>query len=236
MDGLDYSAHPTALDRLREVCARVAAEYDVHGVAAVHRIGTLAIGDIAVVVATTAAHRGVAFDASRALIDTLKAEVPDLEAPALRRRQRGVGRHAVRARSRRTEVPRAGPQSSDLEVGRVGVAAASGSNPLRVSAPPAAASAYPDRVEILLWLVPPIVVTVVAMVWVTWLGREGRGEVDPDVAAARLAGALEQGLTPRYARRAAPAPHRSTGVAVRPSRARRTAPSPSGHSATRRAS
>ncbi len=51
-------------------------EYDVHGVAAVHRVGTLGIGDIAVVVATTAAHRGDAFDASRALIDTLKAEVP----------------------------------------------------------------------------------------------------------------------------------------------------------------
>jgi molybdopterin synthase catalytic subunit len=76
VDGLDYSAHPTALDTMRAVCERVAAEYDVHGVAAVHRIGTLAIGDIAVVVATTAAHRGTAFDASRALIDTLKAEVP----------------------------------------------------------------------------------------------------------------------------------------------------------------
>ncbi len=74
--GLDYSAHPSALDRLREVAERIAAEHDVHGVAAVHRVGTLAVGDIAVVVATTAAHRGVAFDASRALIDTLKAEVP----------------------------------------------------------------------------------------------------------------------------------------------------------------
>ena len=76
VDGLDYSAHPSALDKLREVCERVAEEYDVHGVAAVHRTGTLAIGDIAVVVATTAAHRGEAFTASRALIDTLKAEVP----------------------------------------------------------------------------------------------------------------------------------------------------------------
>ena len=76
VDGLDYSAHPTALDTMRAVCERVAAEYDVHGVAAVHRVGTLAIGDIAVVIATTAAHRGTAFDASRALIDTLKAEVP----------------------------------------------------------------------------------------------------------------------------------------------------------------
>jgi len=76
VDGLDYSAHPTALARLQAVCARVAEEYDVQGVAAVHRTGTLAIGDIAVVVATTAAHRGEAFTASRALIDTLKSEVP----------------------------------------------------------------------------------------------------------------------------------------------------------------
>lgn len=74
--GLDYSAHPSALDRLREVCERVAADYEVHGLAAVHRTGSLAIGDIAVIVATSSAHRGDAFTASRALIDTLKAEVP----------------------------------------------------------------------------------------------------------------------------------------------------------------
>ena len=73
---LEYSAHPTALDKMREVCARVAAAHDVHGIAAVHRTGRLEIGDIAVVVATTSAHRGTAFDASRDLIDTLKAEVP----------------------------------------------------------------------------------------------------------------------------------------------------------------
>jgi len=74
--GLDYTAHPTALDKLREVCERVAEEYDVHALAAVHRTGTLAIGDAAVVVATASAHRGTSFDASRALIDTLKDEVP----------------------------------------------------------------------------------------------------------------------------------------------------------------
>jgi molybdopterin synthase catalytic subunit len=74
--GLDYTAHPSALERLREVCEKVAADFDVHGLAAVHRVGTLAIGDVAVVVATSSAHRGTSFDASRALIDTLKAEVP----------------------------------------------------------------------------------------------------------------------------------------------------------------
>jgi len=76
VDGLDYSAHPTALARLREVCERIAAEFDLRGLAAVHRTGALAIGDIAVVVATSSAHRDEAFRASRALIDTLKAEVP----------------------------------------------------------------------------------------------------------------------------------------------------------------
>lgn len=76
VSGLDYSAHPTAIERLREVCETVAARHDVHGVAAVHRVGRLGIGDLAVVVATAAAHRGTAFEASRDLIDTLKAEVP----------------------------------------------------------------------------------------------------------------------------------------------------------------
>jgi molybdopterin synthase catalytic subunit len=74
--GLEYSAHPNALDALRAVCVAVAEQYDVRAVAALHRVGRLAIGDIAVIVATTSAHRGTSFDASRELIDTLKAEVP----------------------------------------------------------------------------------------------------------------------------------------------------------------
>jgi molybdopterin synthase catalytic subunit len=74
--GLEYSAHPTALERLRDVARSVAERYDVVAVAAVHRVGRLAIGDAAVLVATSAAHRGEAFDASRALIDELKATVP----------------------------------------------------------------------------------------------------------------------------------------------------------------
>ena len=70
--------------------------------------------------------------------------------------------------------------------------------------------------EILLWLVPSLVVTVAAMVWVTWLGREGRGEVDRDVAVERLAKALSKEHP--AAGRTAPARvrDRSTGIAVRP--------------------
>ena len=54
---LDYSAHPSALERLEDVCRRVAAEHDVRGVAAVHRVGELRIGDLAVVVATRSGHQ-----------------------------------------------------------------------------------------------------------------------------------------------------------------------------------
>lgn len=73
---LDYTAHPTALDRLREVAEEVAAEFDVVALAAVHRTGHLEIGDAAVLVAASARHRGEAYDASRAFIDRLKARVP----------------------------------------------------------------------------------------------------------------------------------------------------------------
>jgi molybdopterin synthase catalytic subunit len=73
---LEYTAHPTAQERLAEVAAEVAAEFDAVAVAAVHRIGVLAVGDLAVVSAVSAAHRGTAFEASRALIDRLKERVP----------------------------------------------------------------------------------------------------------------------------------------------------------------
>lgn len=74
--GLSYSAHPTALVQLQEVVEQVAARHDVIGLAAVHRVGDLAIGDAAVIVGASAAHRGEAFDACRDLIDDLKASVP----------------------------------------------------------------------------------------------------------------------------------------------------------------
>ena len=85
--------------------------------------------------------------------------------------------------------------------------------------------AYAGAVEILLWLVPPVVVTVLAMLWVSWLGRDGRGEVDRDVAVRRLAEALQRDhhdASRPYAARI-PTRDRSTGIAVRRSR---TAPVP----------
>ncbi len=76
VDALSYEAHPDALDRLREVAERVAADPLVIALAAVHRTGDLVVGDIAVIVAVAAAHRDAAFAASRRLIDELKADVP----------------------------------------------------------------------------------------------------------------------------------------------------------------
>ena len=76
MTGLGYTAHPTAEAELRRVAEKVAASFDVIAVAAVHRVGDLAVGDLAVVVAVSCAHRGEAFDACRALIDELKQTVP----------------------------------------------------------------------------------------------------------------------------------------------------------------
>lgn len=74
--------------------------------------------------------------------------------------------------------------------------------------------------EILWWLAPSGVVLLVAMLWVTWLGREGRGEVDRDVAVERMARAMRK----PHPAAGKPMPSagrprdRSTGIAVRPSR------------------
>ncbi len=73
---LGYSAHPCALDELRAVAEEVAARHPVRALAAVHRVGDLAVGDLAVVVAVCAAHRGEAFTACRRFVDDLKATVP----------------------------------------------------------------------------------------------------------------------------------------------------------------
>jgi molybdopterin synthase catalytic subunit len=76
VSGLSYSAHPTAEAELRRVAEEIAEKFGVIAIAAVHRVGDLAIGDLAVAVAVACPHRAEAFDACRALIDELKASVP----------------------------------------------------------------------------------------------------------------------------------------------------------------
>ncbi|MFH8621279.1 molybdenum cofactor biosynthesis protein MoaE [Streptomyces vietnamensis] len=73
---LAYSAHPGAEAELRRVAGKVAADFPVRALAAVHRTGLLAVGEIAVVAAVSCPHRAEAFAACRRLVDDLKHQVP----------------------------------------------------------------------------------------------------------------------------------------------------------------
>lgn len=77
--GLEYSAHPDADAVLRGIAERAAA--DAVGAARVdvavsHRVGTLRVGDAAVVIAVAAEHRAEAFEVCRAVIEDIKRELP----------------------------------------------------------------------------------------------------------------------------------------------------------------
>jgi len=73
---LEYSGYPTAEQVLYEVAEEVAADPAVIAVAVSHRIGPLQIGEVALVAAVSAAHRGQAFESCRQLVDEAKARLP----------------------------------------------------------------------------------------------------------------------------------------------------------------
>ncbi|KAA0918182.1 molybdenum cofactor biosynthesis protein MoaE [Dietzia sp. ANT_WB102] len=87
---IEYSAHPTARDTLARLCDQVAAEHTSPAtadgepadprrtvrVSAVHRVGVLPVGEVAVVVVAVAPHRAEAFAACSELIERLKHGVP----------------------------------------------------------------------------------------------------------------------------------------------------------------
>ena len=74
---LEYEAYATlATSEGEAILAEAADRFEVEAVHAVHRTGRLAIGDLAVWVGVSAAHRGAAFDACRYVIDEVKARVP----------------------------------------------------------------------------------------------------------------------------------------------------------------
>jgi molybdopterin synthase catalytic subunit len=75
VSALEYSAHPDAERFLRACCADVAADTGLP-VAAVHRVGALTVGDLAIVVAVASAHRAEAFTACARLVDRIKHDVP----------------------------------------------------------------------------------------------------------------------------------------------------------------
>ncbi|GAA3437967.1 molybdenum cofactor biosynthesis protein MoaE [Kutzneria kofuensis] len=74
---LEYSGHPSAKDVIAEVAASVAARHpDVRALAVSHRLGHLAIGDVALACAVSAAHRREAFVVCAELVDEVKAKLP----------------------------------------------------------------------------------------------------------------------------------------------------------------
>ena len=74
---LEYEAYrPMAERKLAEIGGQIAAEMPGVRVAIVHRVGKLAVGELAVVIAASAPHRAQAFEACRAAIDRLKESVP----------------------------------------------------------------------------------------------------------------------------------------------------------------
>jgi len=77
VEKLEYEAYPEMAELVFERIAReIRAKFDIVDIAIHHRVGTLAVGEISVVIAVSAAHRPAAFDACRYAIDTLKRIAP----------------------------------------------------------------------------------------------------------------------------------------------------------------
>ena len=74
---LEYEAYVSMAEKqLARIAEGIVRELGDVALSAVHRIGPLEVGDVAVVCAAAAVHRAEAFHACRLLIDRIKAEVP----------------------------------------------------------------------------------------------------------------------------------------------------------------
>ena len=74
---LDYEAYqPMASKKLEELESQARERWELVECGIVHRLGNVPLGEASVAIAVSSAHRAVAFDAGRWLIDTLKVEVP----------------------------------------------------------------------------------------------------------------------------------------------------------------
>ena len=77
IDHLEYEAYGAmAVQEMTRLCDEIEAEIPGVRLAVEHRVGRLAVGEIAVVIAAAAPHRAEAFTACRAMIDRLKQRVP----------------------------------------------------------------------------------------------------------------------------------------------------------------
>jgi molybdopterin synthase catalytic subunit len=82
--GLDYSAHPDAEAVLTRLAAAAAERAGVLGVAVSHRVGMLSVGETAIVAAVASAHRALAFEVCRDLVESVKRDLPVWKREVLR--------------------------------------------------------------------------------------------------------------------------------------------------------
>jgi molybdopterin synthase catalytic subunit len=74
---MEYSAYIEMGEKLMaQIEEEMRAQWILHNIALVHRVGLLQIGDVAVVTAVSSSHRAEAFEACRYAIDRIKADVP----------------------------------------------------------------------------------------------------------------------------------------------------------------
>ena len=74
---IEYEAYGAmAVQEMTRLCDELEAEIAGVRLAVEHRVGRLAVGEVAVVIAAAAPHRAEAFTACRAMIDRLKDRVP----------------------------------------------------------------------------------------------------------------------------------------------------------------
>jgi molybdopterin synthase catalytic subunit len=75
--GLDYETYlPMAELELRRIAGSLAGRHELGGIAIVHRVGSLGVGETSLAVVTAAPHRVAAFDACREAVEVLKRELP----------------------------------------------------------------------------------------------------------------------------------------------------------------
>lgn len=73
---LEYQIHPDAHAALSEILQRHAALHPDTRIAAAHRHGLLQIGDVAFAAIVSSAHRDLAFQVLRDVVEAVKAELP----------------------------------------------------------------------------------------------------------------------------------------------------------------
>lgn len=74
---LEFEAYePMAIKEMRKIAEQVAKKWDALAISFHHRVGVLAIGEVAVLIAVSTPHRKAAFEACEYAIDTLKETVP----------------------------------------------------------------------------------------------------------------------------------------------------------------